>query len=97
MSPAGDVSETGKLVPDVSSRFFTEDITFGLVVIRGIAELAGVATPAIDQVLTWCQEMMGKDFIVDGRLTGRNVEDTRAPQRYGFSDLESFMKWQQYI
>ena len=32
----------------------TEDVPYGLVVIRGIAEIVGVETPSIDKLLTWC-------------------------------------------
>ena len=38
----------------------TEDIPTGLVVIKGIALLAGVETPRIDSLLYWCQERIGE-------------------------------------
>jgi hypothetical protein len=75
----------GGYVPDFSHRFMAEDVPFGLVVVRGIAELAGVSTPAIDEVLLWCQERMGKEYLVRSRLAGRDVDSTRCPQRYGFT------------
>lgn len=37
----------------------TEDVPYGLIVIKGIALLAGVDTPYIDRQLYWCQEKMG--------------------------------------
>jgi hypothetical protein len=37
----------------------TEDIPYGLLVIKGIALLAGVETPYIDRQLYWCQDKMG--------------------------------------
>ncbi|MBQ7420559.1 MAG: NAD/NADP octopine/nopaline dehydrogenase family protein [Alloprevotella sp.] len=48
----------GGFIPDVSSRYFTEDFPFGL---RPIAETAaryGIATPEIGRVLLWGERMM---------------------------------------
>lgn len=73
------------VVPDFGSRYLVEDVPYGLVVTRGIAELAGVETPAIDQVIVWAQAVMGVEYLRDGRLTGRDVGSTRAPQVYGLS------------
>lgn len=81
----------GGVVPNFGSRFFLEDIPYGLVVIKGVAELAGVATKAIDEVVTWCQAKMGKEYIVDGRLVGRDVGESGAPQRYGITSLRELL------
>nr|KAG5698643.1 hypothetical protein BaRGS_003157 [Batillaria attramentaria] len=54
----------------------------------GLAELAGVATPVTDEVLAWCQEKLGKEFIVGSELKGKDVRDTRAPQAYGYRTLD---------
>jgi hypothetical protein len=81
----------GGLAPSWSSRFFLEDIPFGLVVIRGIAELAGVPTPAIDEVVTWAQARMGKEYLAGGRIAGRDVAESGAPQRYGIGSLAALL------
>jgi len=77
--------DNGDYVPDFTHRFLSEDVPFGLVVIRGIAELAGVPTPQMDRVLCWSQHAMGREYLVGSRLSGRDVAATRAPQRYGFT------------
>ena len=65
---------------------------------RGIAELAGVPTPNMDSVIVWCQDKMGKQYLVDsGRLTGKDLGTTRAPQTFGFTDLDTFMKTNHYV
>lgn len=46
-------TEDGKFMPDFKFRYLWEDIPFGLAVIRGIATVAGVATPNIDEVYTY--------------------------------------------
>ena len=84
-------TEDGKFVPDFTYRYMTEDIPCGLVVIRGIAEIVGVKTPNIDKVLIWCQKKMGKEYLVNSKLQGKDVSSSRAPQRYGFTTLESML------
>lgn len=79
------------LVPDFKGRYLAEDVPFGLAVTRGIAELAGVDTPMMDAVITWAQEGLGKEYLADGKLQGRDVPATRAPQRYGFQDLDQLI------
>jgi hypothetical protein len=61
-------------VPDFHHRYITEDVGFGLVVIRGIAELCGVATPTIDTVIVWAQSAGGLSF-----LTERGGDDVDEP------------------
>jgi NAD/NADP octopine/nopaline dehydrogenase, alpha-helical domain len=75
----------GEYVPDFQHRFLAEDVPYGLVVVRGVAELAGVPTPHLDRVLCWSQSKMGKQYLVGKRLSGRDLDGTRCPQRYGFT------------
>lgn len=84
-------TEDGKFLPDFSHRYMTEDIPFGLVVIRGIAEIMGIETPNIDKVLTWSQQQMGKEYLVDKKLQGKDISTSRAPQSYGFTTIESIL------
>jgi hypothetical protein len=42
-------------------RYLSEDLPFGLVPMKGVAELLGVpATPWFDRVITWGQQLIGK-------------------------------------
>ncbi|KAL7457140.1 hypothetical protein ACHAWC_008654 [Mediolabrus comicus] len=86
-----------KYFPNFGYRYFTEDIPMGLVVTRGIAELAGVETRHMDEVIVWCQQVLGKEYLVDGKLKGKDLQSTRAPQRYGYTDLDSFMEVNHYL
>lgn len=81
----------GRYIPDFQHRFLSEDVPFGLVVVRSIAEIAGVPTPHIDEVLSWCQEKMGKQYLVNSRLTGRDIGETRCAFRYGFTTPEEIL------
>ena len=55
-------------VPDFAHRYLTEDVPYGLVVIRGIAEIVQVDTPTIDKLLLWAQEKLGKEYLVGSKL-----------------------------
>lgn len=92
-----DTPEGTKYLPNFRYRYFSEDIPCGLMVTRGIAELAGVPTPHMDDVILWCQEMMGKEFLKDGKVAGKDLDSTRSPQLYGFTDLDHFMSKNRYV
>ena len=90
--PAPMVESGGGFKPDFDSRYFTEDIPFGLLIIKGVAVIAGVETPAIDTVLTWAQRMMGKEYLVAGALTGKDVAETPIPQNWGLHSMEELVR-----
>ena len=55
-------------MPDFSHRYITEDVPYGLVVTRGVAELAGVPTPTIDRVVAWAQRVAGLSYLVEREI-----------------------------
>ena len=81
----------GGLVPDFTTRYLAEDIPYGLVVTRGIAELVGTATPVMDKVITWAQARLEREYLVAGKLQGRDLQATRAPQRYGITKINELV------
>lgn len=54
---APTVERNGKLIPDLHSRYFTADYSYGLTIIKQIAEFAGVNTPNIDDTMQWYQNI----------------------------------------
>lgn len=82
----------GGFIPDFQARYLSEDVPYNLLVTRGIAALAGVSTPVIDAVLDWAQARLGKQYLVEGRLEGRDLPDSRAPQRYAISSLDQLVQ-----
>lgn len=72
---------------DFSARYLAEDVPYGLVVTRGLAELAAVPTPIIDEVIDWVQTRLGKCYLVNGHLSGPDLAQTHAPQAYGINNL----------
>jgi len=79
-------------IPDFQSRYFTEDIPFGLLIIKGVAAITGTATPMIDRVITWSQEMMHKEYIVGGKLGGKDIAGTPIPQNAGIITTASLVR-----
>jgi len=59
---------------------------------KGIADLAGVETPVIDEIFTFFQSFMGKEYIKDGKLCGADVKATKSPQAFGVTTLEDLLK-----
>ena len=82
---------SGGLAPDFQARYLVEDVPYGLLVTRGIAELAGIETPVIDQVVDWSQDRMSRQYLIDNKLCGRDVAETRAPQRYGIKNIKQMI------
>jgi hypothetical protein len=92
LAPTTEV-RPGVLVPNFAYRYLTEDVPYGLVVTRAIAELAGVATPTIDAVIGWAQSAMGKEYLCDGHVAGRDAGSLPLPQNHGITTLEGLLAW----
>jgi len=79
-------------VPDFNFRYLSEDVPTGLCFTKGVACLLGVKTPTADEVLRWCQGKLGKEFLTaDGKMEGRDVKLTRAPQAYGVKTKQALI------
>ena len=89
------VTETrdGRFIPDFGYRYLTEDVPYGLVATRALAELAEVHTPTIDEVILWSQTAMQRVYLVDGRLRGRDLRDLPIPQNHGVATLSDLTSW----
>ena len=74
-------------VPDFENRYFTEDIPCGLCIYKGIANIVDVRTPMMDRVVMWAQQHMGKEYVVEGKLQGKDLGETTAPQRFGITTI----------
>ncbi len=74
---------------DVKSRYLTEDIPYGLLVSKAIAELADVSTPKIDEVIERASKWIGVQYLANGKLKGKDLIRTRIPQNFGLDSLEA--------
>lgn len=55
--------EDGRWALDTQGRFFTDDIPYGLLIAKWIAEQLEVKTPFIDEIIRWAQELRGEEFL----------------------------------
>eukprot|EP01066_Platyproteum_vivax_P000427 Platyproteum_vivax@DN10472_c0_g1_i1.p1 len=85
----GDVS---RVMPDFNSRYLASDIPYGLLVMKGIAEIFQLSTPTIDSLILWGQAKLGKEWLQNGKLLVDNLQHTAAPQRYGCLDLPKLIE-----
>jgi ketopantoate reductase len=83
----------GSFLPDFGYRYLSEDVPYGLVITRAFAEVAKVPTPTIDEVISWAQAAMQKEYLVDGRVAGRDAQDLPIPQHFGLSHLRDLIEW----
>ena len=77
----------GGYIPDFSSRYFIEDVPYGLAILKGFAQIADIKTPYMDRVLNWNGEKMGEKYL---DKEGNLLEDNNAftPQKFGIKTLQ---------
>lgn len=79
-------------IPDVTSRFWTDDIPHGLCVLSGLGRALGTPTPGVNALIRGHQAMMGRAYLV-GDEPGPDFGETGAPQRYGVDDREELREF----
>lgn len=82
----------GVYVLDKNTRYLREDVPFGLLVSKGIGVLCGLETPVIDKVILAVQEFLGKEYLKNGYIQGKDIGESRIPQNYGIHTLESLLE-----
>jgi hypothetical protein len=82
----------GGVVPNIEGRLFWEDIPYGLCILKDMASMLGVKTPATDLMIEWHQKFMNKKFIAHGKLNKELISQTGCPSRYGIKNIEHLLK-----
>lgn len=82
-----------EFVPDFAYRYLSEDVPYGLVVTRAIAQLAGIGTPAIDTVLRWAQRRLHARYIAGGKIDLKGTAGLPLPQHAGIASLDALISW----
>lgn len=80
-------------IPDKNSRYFIEDIKFGLCILKAFAEILEVKTPEIDKIVEWGQKFLDREYIVDGRLIGKDISELVIPQTMGITTKEDLIEY----
>ena len=88
--------DTGEYALDIQCRFFTDDIPYGLLIAKWIAEKLNVETPMIDEIITWAQTLRGWQFLTeDGKLDVKNAIQgkytTGIPPAYGITSVDAIL------
>lgn len=85
-------NENKEFTLNTKARTFVEDIPFGLVVLKDLAEKLDVPTPFMDTCIEWHQEHMGKKYLINGKLNPDLLKETGAPSRYGYKTIDELVK-----
>merc|ERR1719215_745126 len=86
------LGEAGGFMPDLKYRYLAEDVPTGLCFAKGLAEILEIPTPTIDKVMEWAQKCIELEIMVDGKMTGKDLHKTRAPQGVGVTTVKEFLK-----
>jgi hypothetical protein len=79
-APAGE----GLVIPDVTHKFFTTDLPFGLIIYKDLALMLGIDIPIMDELIYWNQKMVDKEFLTkEGTLTGKDIDEAVLPSKFG--------------
>lgn len=82
----------GGVILNPQSRFFWEDIPYGLCILKDIAQMVKVKTPQTDKMIEWHQKFMNKKYIENGKLVKESLKETGCPSKYGIKDIEKFLQ-----
>jgi hypothetical protein len=58
---------------------------------KGLAEIVGIATPTIDEIIIWAQDKLEKEYIINSKLVGKDAKNVRAPQSFGLVTLDQLL------
>lgn len=87
-------NEDGLWEVDRNHRFFLDDIYYGNMIAKWMAEKLGLSTPTIDEILQWAQKVRNERFIDDENYLILDSEDLAAPFKcgvptvYGFNSID---------
>ena len=80
-----DPAIPNRVVLNTNSRFFLEDIPFGLCILKDIGRIIGVETPNCTKQIIWHQKFMPIKFVdeASGEFLPDAIGKTGAPSAYG--------------
>lgn len=80
-------------IPDFSSRYFTEDFPYGLLILKSFSMILDIETPVMDRVIYWAQRYLNKEYI--NRFGEARVDflDAGIPQAFGIETLSDIVNY----
>lgn len=89
------VDKTGEDVTlNLNARFFWEDVPFGLVILKDIGRLVGVATPTTDKMIAFHQKFMPVKYMDEETnqfVNSAALQASGAPSVYGIQRVEDLV------
>ena len=88
--------EDGTYRLDINCRFFKDDIPYGLLIGKWIGEKLNVATPFLDEVIYWAQDLRGESWLLqNGRINTQYCLKEKLksgiPPSYGVESVEDIL------
>ena len=84
--------EEGKgFIPDLKSRYFTEDFPYGLCILKDFARICGIDVPYMDMILRWYEKLSGVSYFQGTEFFGRDLRKDALPQGYGLATVQSII------
>jgi hypothetical protein len=83
-----------KVTLNLNARFFWEDVPFGLVILKDIAQLVGVKTPHMDKQIIFHQKFMPVKYVNEKTgefLDNQAVKESGAPRAYGIKTADELV------
>ena len=80
-------------IPDFTSRYFLEDFSYGLCIIKGFADILNINTPSIDKVLKWYEKIMSVEYFINDRFEGKDLDKLPIPKNFGIKSREEIIAY----
>lgn len=77
--------DNGMYAPDFGARYIVEDIPYGLLITRSVAEMLNVKTPVIDEVLSSIGKWVNNDYLGNLKHIKELSNRSRLPEFYGIN------------
>ena len=71
-APMLPADKPGHFVPDLQSRYFTEDFPYGLYILTLIAKQIGTDTPYMKQMIAWSKSLLGDEVYNNSYFNSHN-------------------------
>ena len=81
------VMKNEHFIPDLKNRYFTEDIPYGIVIVKSLAIILKEETPQIDNILFWAQDKLKKSYFSDKITFGKDFIHSAGFQNYNINSI----------
>lgn len=82
------------LIPDLSSRYFTADFPYGLIIIKAFSLIVKVETPTIDSIIKWYQKLVRKEYIdFFNNTIGKDSSELNLPQHSSLYTIDDIVRF----